>query len=267
MEQERHETYERIPWEALDRRRPDPGRLVIAGAVAVALGALAFSFMRSRPMAPPETVAQSTLPATTATVTTAAVPPPMVVAEADLYAVDPGSLADAAAAHAEWFAVEYVSVDGSEASRATLASLLPAGLPLPEAPEGVQVFVDWAGAVSVTETAPFTYEVEVLVRSLVSGSEGVFVRQPPRRLLVEVAIGPDGSPRVTRPPTVAVAAEPTAPQPIPLGTVPDQIRAELDASGASVVGGEPLPTGGWRVVVMAEDTDGVRRPRTVLVGP
>src|SRR5690606_29059193 len=57
MDQERHETYERIPWEALDAKRPDPNRLVIIVAVAIALGALAFSFMRNQPAPPPATIA------------------------------------------------------------------------------------------------------------------------------------------------------------------------------------------------------------------
>lgn len=269
MDQERHETYERIPWEALDAKRPDPNRLVIIVAVAIALGALAFSFMRNQPAPPPATIAaevaasSTTVPVAPTTVPTVATSP-MIVSEADLYAVDTGSLADAAVAHAEWFAVEYVSVDGSDVSRSTLVSLLPAGVPVPEAPEGTQVFVDWVGAVSVTETASFTYEVEVLVRSLVSGPDGLFTRQPPRRLVVEVAIGPDGLPRVTRPPVVADSAVTATPLPITLGAIPEQLETQIETSTGPVIGGEPLADGRWRVVVMAEDTDGVRRPRTVI---
>lgn len=269
MEQERHETYERIPWEALDSRRTDPNRLVILVSAAIAVGALAFSFMRGQPVAPPESVPEAVVPPSTIPAATtpppSLSPPPMVVSEADLYAVDGERLAAVAAAHAEWFAVEYLAVDGSEASRATLAALLPAGVPLPEAPEGTQVFVDWAGAVSVSETTPLTYEVEVLIRSLVSGPDGGFVRQPPRRLIVEVALDGDGLPRVTRPPSAAAAPQPAAEQAIVLGVLPESVTAEIEATVGSVVGGEALPTGGWRAVVMAVDPDGVTRPRTIVV--
>ncbi|MFO7298974.1 MAG: hypothetical protein DIU67_002125 [Actinomycetes bacterium] len=275
MEPERHETYERIPWEALEARRTDPGRVVIVVSVAVALGALAFSFMRNQTAAPPQTLARepagpavpvATAPPVQQPVPQTAAPPPTAITEADLYAVEPERLAAAAAAHAEWFAIEYVSADGSQASRDTLASLLPAGVPLPEVPEGVQVYVDWAGAMTVTEVAPLTYEVEVLVRSLVSSPDGAFTRQPPRRVLVEVAVSTEGAPRVTRPPTVS-AGEAAAPQPMALGALPESLKAEVEAAHGPVVGGEPLPSGGWRVVVMATDPDGVRRPRTVVVGP
>lgn len=266
MDPERQETYERIPWEALDNRKRDPNRTVMIVAAAVAVGALAFSFTRNQPVPPPAPT--ETLP-TAVTVPEAAAPPtvpapPMVVAEADLYAVDEDLLVDAARAHAEWFAVEYLAVDGSETSRETLASLLPSGVPAPESPEGTQVFVDWAGAVAVTEVAPMTFQIEVVVRSLVSGADGVFVRQAPRRLFVEVAVGSDGSPRVTRPPETVVSADP-APEALALQAVPEALRAELEATVGTVVGGEALPDGTWRVVVMALDPDGVTRPRTIVV--
>ena len=120
---------------------------------------------------------------------------------------------------------------------------------------------------AVTETGPLTFEVEVLVRSLVSGADGDFLRQPPRRLAVEVVVGPDGAPRVARPPTTTDGPGPVASQPLALGAVPDQVRAEIEATLGPVIGGEAAPGGGWRVVVMATDPDGVTRPRTVMVGP
>lgn len=266
MEQERNEVYERIPWEALEQRRRDPSRLVIAAACAVALGALAFAFTRDQavPPAPPPVSVDSAPSPTSPPVPSSTMTTPLVLAEADLYAVDTERLLDVAAAHAEWFALEYVSVDGSEASRIVLSGLLPAGVPLPEASEGTQVYADWVRAVSVTEVAPLLFEVEVMVRSLASSAEGVFVRQAPRRLTVEVAVGADGSPRVTRPPTEVTATGPT-PQALALGVVPETIRFELEATMGAVVGGEPLADGRWRVVVMAADPDGVTRPRTVVV--
>lgn len=266
MDPERQETYERIPWEALESRRRDPNKTVMIVAAAVAVGALAFSFTRNQPIAPtPEAVAPTTVTVgSVAPVPSTVASPPMVVAEADLYAVEEDLLVDVARAHAEWFAVEYLAFDGSEASRQTLASLLPAGVPVPEAPAGTQVFVDWAGSTAVTEVAPTIYQVEVIVRSLVSGADGAFVRQSPRRLFVEVALGPDGSPRVTRPPQTVVS-DTAEPEEMALQTVPEALRAELEATVGTVVGGEAMADGSWRVVVMAVDPDGVTRPRTVLV--
>ena len=118
---------------------------------------------------------------------------PTVVAEADLFAIDPERLLDQAAAHAEWFVAEYVGVDGSEESRATLAALLPAGIPVPAAPESTRVFVEWVRAVSVEETAPLNYRVAVLVRSLVANGEEAYRRLPPMLATVEVSVADDRS--------------------------------------------------------------------------
>lgn len=267
MEQERPEVYERIPWETLDRKGGDRQWLVYAVAGAVVLGALAYSFMKNQPTLPPppEAVA-TTAPVTTATsnmgTSPSTVASPVVVAEADLYAVDPELLADQAAAHAEWFAVEYVSVDGAESSRELLAALLPEGIPVPEAPEGTQVFVDWAGALSVTQTGPALFDVEILVRSLLSTGEAGFVRQAPLIVGVPVSVGEDGRVRVTGAPTVA-PADPASPAPGLLVEVPEDVAARVEADYGTVIGGIQAEDGTWRVVVIAEGTDGVRRPVTI----
>jgi hypothetical protein len=268
MEPERHEVYERIPWEHLERPKPDRQWLMIAVAAAVALGALAYSFTKNQPVAPLPLAPQ----AASATAPTATLPPapaatvaaPIVVAEADLYAVNPERLVDQAAAHAEWFVVEYFSVDGSEDSRLALQSLMPAGVPLPQAEPGVQVFVDWAGVLTVAETAPLTYRIEVAVRSLRAVGEEAFVRQPIRIATVEVGFDAGGQPRVLWPPEVSV---PTAasPQVLNLGQVPAALSDQVAATYGEVVGGTQLPDGRWRVVVMVTGVDGVRRPVTVTV--
>ena len=138
MEPERQEVYERIPWETLEKKGSDRQWLLYAVAGSVVLGALAYSFIRNQPaeIPPPATAeaasaAVSSVPATTTTAVPVApqastVASPLVVAEADLYAVDPERLIDQAATHAEWFAVEFVAYDGSERSAKTLAGLLPA---------------------------------------------------------------------------------------------------------------------------------------------
>jgi len=274
MAEERQEVYERIPWETLEKRGPERQWLLIVVAGAVVAGALAYSFMQSRPASPaapaasaaPTTspgVATAPVAATPAAPTTTA-PSPMLTAEADLYAVDPEHLANRAAAHAEWFAVEYFSADGSEESRRTLQAMMPAGVPLPEAGEGVQVFVDWVGAQEVAESGPLSYSVEVVVRSLAARGDEEFVRQPARVAEVEVVFGDDGEPRVLRPPTVAAPAAHTG-SAMTLSPLPETVQAEVEESHGPVVGGEQLADGGWRVVAMVTGADGVSRPTTVTV--
>lgn len=267
METERQEVYERIPWETLERQGGDRQWLIIAVVGAIAVGALAYSFMRNQPVAPtlpaaaeapaPATPVISLPPATAPTIAS-----PMVVSEADLYAVDPERLLDSVTAHAEWFAVEYFSVDGSDESRTTLASLLPTGVPMPEAPAGTQVFVDWVGVISANATTPLTYEVVVLVRSLVSHQEGVFVRQPARKATVEIRIGPDGLARVAGAPAVSVMAAPS-PHQLALLAVPPQVIEQFSPFG-DVIGGVQVADGRWQVVVMLEGPDGVKRPTSMM---
>lgn len=270
MDEERNETYERIPWETLEKQGGDRQWLLIAAAGAVALGALAYSFMKSQPPPPPVAQVAETVVAPPVTLTPTPPAPvstaftPLIVAEADLYAVDPERIIDQARAHAEWFAMEYFGMDGSDQSQTTLLSLLPSGVPLPEAPAGVQVFVDWVRARTVTETAPLGYEVEVMVRSLMAKGEGGFVRQPARVMTVVVVIGDDGLPRVARPPMITAEGT-SSPMSLALTPLPVATQEQVEALYGQVIGGQQLADGGWRVVVMAEGLDGVRRPTTVEV--
>ena len=277
----RDEVYERIPWEMLEKRGGDRQWLVYVVAGAVALGALAYSMTRNQPAATGSTVAtvtsETTVPAPVAAVpaaTSATTAAPMVVAEADLYAIEPERLIDRVAAHAEWVAVEYVSFDGSEVSRRALQSLLPAGIPPPEGPPGTQVFVDWVSASTVLvgpvsvpaastvqQVGPVDYEVSVLVRSLVSSGESGFVRQPPRLVMVPITLDDTGAPRAATVPR----AEPVAPPPVAsmdLTEVPPEVVAELGVT-ESVVGGRHLEDGSWELVIMATGSDGVTRPASM----
>ena len=272
MDPERPEVYERIPWETLDQKRGERQWLAYAVAAAVTLGALAYSFTRNQPLpapaslAAPATTLASPAVSTVATPSTqppaTAVPSPLVVAEADLYAIDPERLFDQAVAHAEWVAVEYVAMDGSEQSGDTLAALLPDGLPLPTADPGVQVFVDWVGARSVTQKDPTTFQVDVLVRSMASSEGSGFTRQPPRLVVLEVEIGQDGVPRISDAPRLA-EIPPPSPAQIDLQKVPQEVASGL--GGLELVGGRPGPDGNWDVVVLQTGADGVTRP--VLTRP
>ena len=268
MEPERDEVYERIPWETLERQGNDRQWLVYGVAGAVVLGALAYSFVLNRPV--PQPVAQvqpsaTSVPATSA-VTTAVSPPstmasPVVVAEADLFAVDPERILESAATHAEWLAVEYVSTDGGEET--TLATLLPAGIPMPTTPEGTQVYVDWAGVRSVTPTGPSSFIVEVLVNSLVAHGDEGFVRQAPVVVGVPVEIDPEGGVRATSVPTISEVSVSPVPD-LGLSEVPPEVVGALPGGG-EVIGGRQTPEG-WEVVMMLPGEDGVIRPVSVEVG-
>ncbi len=268
---ERSEVYERIPWEHLERPTPDRQWLFVGVAAAIALGVLAYSFVKNQPEQPSTVegsvaiseVGPTAAPTSTPNTLEPIVSSPVVIAESDLYALDPEHLAATAAAHAEWFAVEYVSVDGSAVSIETLRGLLPEGVPLPEAPEGTQVFVDWVRARRVARIADFEYEVDVLVRSLVSTEPSEFNRQPVRMLRVSIRIGDDGEPRLSAAPLDVEVPSPS-PGRMELGEVPPEVAASV-AAGSTVIGGMPLQGGGWRLVVMAVDVDGVRRPQILEI--
>jgi len=272
MDRERNEVYERIPWETLERKGGDKQWWMIAVAGAIVLGALAYSFMSNRPIAVPlEPTADAVSTIAAEPVGTVPPPPiptpssPTVVAEADLYAIDPERLLDQATAHAEWFVAEYVGVDGSEESTATLGSLLPAGIPTPAAPESTRVFVEWVRAVSVEEVAPLRYRIGVLVRSLAAQGEEAYRRLPPMLATVEVTVA-EGGPRVALPPTLGPLTS-SGQEPLALAEVPLEIQeAAITASGATeVLGGIQGAAGGWQVVVVAPGPDGVSRPMTVSV--
>ncbi len=262
MDRERDEVFERIPWETLEQAPRDNSRLIIYLAGAVVVGSLAFALVRGQPPASPPPAPVAEAPATTSLPQTA--PIPSLLAEADLYAVDHDRLAGLAMAHAEWFAVEYMSADGSEAWRSTLQALLPHGVPLPAVPEGWRVQVEWAGAVSVSELGPLSFEVDVLVRTVSGRAGNGMQRNPPQTLTIEIVVGHDGIPRVARPPSIASTRMPT-PHLMGLSVVPEAILARMPPTHAEVVGGEPLPDGRWLVVVMVVDADGVTRPRSVVV--
>ena len=274
MEPERNETYERIPWETLEEKKPDRQWTMMAVAGAVVLGALAYSFASNR--AAPVPVA-STVAAVTPETTRAASPvpqaaaqpvpttAPVVTAEADLYAVHPERVIDRAVAHAEWFVAEYLTMDGTEEGRAALTALLPAGVPMPAAADGTRVFVEWVRASAVEEIGQLVYRVTVLARSLAAGSNEEYQRQAPLQVEVDVSVAGD-APQVVMAPRLS-PAQPGPTHQLALVTVPEEVgAAALQQSGGSeVVGGSQTPDGGWQVVVLAAAPDGVTRPVSVPI--
>lgn len=274
MEPERNEVYERIPWETLEEKKPDRQWLTFGVAGAIVLGALAYSFTSNRPaaVAPSTTVAMIEPSVTQASQVAAppvAAPPPstapVVTAEADLYAVHPERIIDRVMAHAEWFVAEYLTVDGSDQGLATLGALLPIGVPVPTAPEGTRVFVEWVRATAVEETGPLLFEVTVLARSLSATGEEAYVRQAPVEVIIPVSIAGE-TPQVMSAPRITPA--PIGPaHDLALTAVPDDVAtAVLEKSGGTeIVGGMQGADGDWDVVVLAPGADGVSRAVTVTV--
>ncbi|MEX1043093.1 MAG: hypothetical protein WD020_00485 [Acidimicrobiia bacterium] len=189
------ETFESIPWEALDRlgRSGDHRRWYVIAGVIVAF-AVAFSAIRSLGTSDPvEIVDAPTVPVSvTAPVTTTSTLPE-VITEADLMAIDVHMLERAAAGLAEAAAVEYFSAESHgiwtgvefDPSRST--------------------FVESATAVTVTQVAATRFEVIVAVSVLdavdaVDGSP--FVRRPLRGVSI-VVDGADGTFRPLDLPTPA----------------------------------------------------------------
>jgi len=278
VEQERNEVYERIPWERLEEKKNDRQWLMFGLAGAVVLGALAYSYMSNRPVA---VTTGSTVPVDAETsasppVGTEVIPPvaapmasaptataPVVTAEADLYAVHPERVIDRVSAHAEWFVAEYLTVDGSDQATATLASLMPAGVPLPAAPEGARVFVEWVRTLEVEEVAPLIYRATVLARSLAATGEDPYQRQAPLEVVVDISVAGEG-PQVVLPPLVRTASVGPAAE-LSLIEVPEEVgvMALEQTGGSEVVGGVQTEAGDWRVVVLAAGPDGVTRPVTV----
>ncbi len=277
MEPERNEVYERIPWETLEEKKPDRQWLMLTVAGAIVLGSLAYAWTSSRAapgpatttpaLAAPSTVAAaSSAPAVSAVaVTSAPAQAPVVTAEADLYAVHPERAIDEATAHAEWFVAEYLTVDGSEESRATLSALLPAGVPMPVAPDGSRVFVEWVRSIGVEEVGELTYRVTVLARSLAAAGGDDYVRQTPLRLEVDVSVT-DAGPQVIAPPMIGSTPVGEA-HPLPMTEVPEDVAASAlqGSGGTEVVGGVQAAGGAWQVIVMAPGADGVVRPVTIPV--
>ena len=268
MEQERSEVYERIPWETLDQKKGDRQWIIFAIAGAVVLGALAYSFMSNRPQAEPSapvvadplTAAEPAEPVVPVPALPPAATGPFVVAEADLFAVNPERLLDQAVAHAEWFVAEYFTADGSEQHSSTLASLMPAGIPLPSAPDGTRIFVESVGSLDVAELESIRYEVTVLVRYLLAKDDEIYRRQPPVVATVEVVIG-DSGPRIALPPQISAVAAPS-PEQLALDEVPAEVgEAVKQLTGSTeIIGGTQRADGGWNVVMLTTGADGVTRP-------
>ena len=159
----------------------------------------------------------------------------------------PAADAASAAAIAEWFVTDFLTVEAEASSS----------------------FVQWAKALTV-EPTPSGYRVTVLFAVLGAGADGAYVRQPVRALRVgvdRVAGGwqPDGLPQPASVPIDLPTFDvPPSPGPVPPDIAASAAAAAAGWAQAAVVGGEPTESG-WRVLLEVLDEAGNRWPLQVVL--
>jgi hypothetical protein len=262
--------FEHIPWERLQPQRAITTRHLYLIGGAVVVGALAFAATRGigTPASTTTAVSQSE-PAVTVppTIPGAELPSPMpsVVAEADLMAVEPGILGQAAAMQAEWFVEEYFTVDGSPRSAAALARFLPPGSAMPGQEKG-RSFVESARAVSIEDQGAGRFRVVVVVRRLAAPDGGAYSRLAPGAVEVVVDYS-TGVPSILDLPTPVPLPEVAVPGPHETAEVPADVAAkalEGRPPGTAVISGGPEGSG-WRLVLSIPDESGLTWPMAVRI--
>ena len=251
---------EHIPWEQLTIQPPKDRRMLwygIAGGVLV-VGLLAVVISR---LGPSSGETQQVLPATAPVAAVAqpaaptaalpAVPDPLapapaaapapapvaaplaersLLSEADLMASGGDVSLRAAAAAAEWFVLEFFTLDPSEPwlQRVTAASgmsIPAAAAPVPPGEETVS-YVEWTRARSVEQIGADRFRASVLMRRMVAPDGAVYRRLPAEEAVVEITLEPDGAARAA---SLPVLGRPAASQPRALS--PETIVRRTDETG------------------------------------
>lgn len=135
---------------------------------------------------------------------------PQEISEADLMAVDVGDIRRQVAGRAEWFVLEFFTIDPSEPWRERVETASGLRLPTEIAPDTPAVptvsYVEWARTRSVEQTGTDTFRVSVLIRRLVATDGVTFERLPTEWAEVHLIVETDGMvratslPRITPPP-------------------------------------------------------------------
>lgn len=203
-------------------QRPSPGELTPVAPVTA-----------SREAAPIEEVPpvpQDTVSSPTVTLALAEPEAPQELSEADLMAAGSGSTQREMAAHAEWFVLEFFTLDPSDPwrDRVQTASglMLPADL-APDSSGGTAVsYVEWTQTLSVEQIGEATFRVTVLTRRLVAPDGADFRRLPAERVTVTLRMEPGGRIRAASLPAVT-----TPPVGDLLPLVNEDLRWTLDEAG------------------------------------
>lgn len=241
---------ERIPWEQLTVQPPKDRRMlwygIAGGMLAVGLLAVLISRLGGSPgeMQPVVPAAQAAAAETAAAAPTTAVPvsapapqpvaaplpEPTLLSEADLMAAGGAVSHLGAAAAAEWFVLEFFSLDPTEQWGERVASasglIVPAeAVPVPAQAETVS-YVEWTRARSVEQIGSDRFRVSVLMRRMVAPDGQVYRRLPVEEAVVEMAAEPGGMMRAA---SLPVLGRPSAGQPRALP--PESIVRRPDGDG------------------------------------
>ena len=303
----RAEQFESIPWSSLGAEARSPGRraLVIGATIlaGVLIGLFGGRIIRAAtesgvvvtfpPVAAPKPVSPTDVepdpspaepppsaPATVAVVSTVVsdpsmqVPvPPQLYSEADLMAVMPEEEIRMAVVRAEWFVVDYFTVDGESATAADVEGTLPYGydtaLPHHRGEPGIS-YVEWARAFHVAPLGPGRYRVSVAFRTVSGIAVSDLARTAVRAVSVDVAVDDEGA--------IAVADLPS-PRPLPEtlvleSAIPDDAEPPPEVAAVALglageFGDKPILAGagiddeGWRLTILISDQSGLEWPLVV----
>lgn len=250
---------ERIPWEQLTVQPPKDRRMlwygIAGGMLAVGLLAVLISRLGGSPgemqpvvpaAAPAGTAVQTAVAEPAAAATPAAtaapapapapqpvaapLPEPTLLSEADLMAAGGAVSHLGATAAAEWFVLEFFTLDPSEkwGERVAAASglIVPTeAAPVPTEAETVS-YVEWTRARSVEQIGSDRFRVSVLMRRMVTSDGEVYRRLPAEEAVVEITAEPGGLMRAA---SLPVLGRPSAGQPRALP--PESIARRPDGNG------------------------------------
>ncbi len=201
------EEREQIPWSSLVAE-PDRAfdRRWLTAAVLVGVVAIVSVAFSLRDRGQPPVLADAVAQMSTSSAAAIEPPPAMVVTEDQLTADHavmhgPDDLL-VIATRAEWFTMDFFTVDGSTETLSSIRAALTQDLravPLPHDEPGPQTFVEWARAVHIDHLGDDSFQVIVVFRTIRASDRG-FDRDPVRAVSFEVATS-DGKVAVARMPT------------------------------------------------------------------
>ncbi len=142
---------------------------------------------------------------------------PLQISEADLRAVEPGNVEREVAARAEWFVLEFFTLDPSDPWQGRVEAASGLELPndlVPNASDDLAVsYVEWTRAASIQQIGEYLFEAFVLIRRLVASDGVTFRRLPVEQVAVHFETFPDGRIRAASLPRFTI---PDDSQPAPL---------------------------------------------------